>query len=237
MQGRISLKGTRRKVVATIGALVIVAGGTGVAVAATGVGTPQEESTAVIAAAAEDLGVSSAELSGALEQALGERVDAAVAAGRLTAAQGAEQKARIAAGELPLLGLGGGPRGHGHRSFGHFGGMGAAATFLGLTEAELHARLDSDTSLADLAKAEGKTVNGLVDALVAAATKEANAAVTSGMLTDGQRDEILTTLEERVTEHVNRSGFGMHPRVPAGWSPAGDAGVPAPTDAPDLTDA
>jgi len=57
MQGSISLKGTRRKVVATIGALAIVAGGTGVAVAATGVGTPQEESTAVIAAAAEDLGV------------------------------------------------------------------------------------------------------------------------------------------------------------------------------------
>src|SRR5688572_22023888 len=82
--GRISLGGTRKKLAAGIGALVLVAAGTGAAIAATGTGTPQEESKAVIDAAATDLGVSSAELTDALEQALVDRVDAAVAAGRLT---------------------------------------------------------------------------------------------------------------------------------------------------------
>ena len=58
----------------------------------------------MIAAAADDLGVSADGLTDALEAALAARVDAAVAAGRLTEAQGAELKERIAAGEMPLVG-------------------------------------------------------------------------------------------------------------------------------------
>ena len=60
MLGKISLGGTKKKVAAGIGVLVLAVAGTGAAIGATGNGTPQEESKAVIAAAATDLGVSSA---------------------------------------------------------------------------------------------------------------------------------------------------------------------------------
>jgi hypothetical protein len=227
MLGRVSLKKTQRRVVAGVGALVIVVGGAGAALAASGVGTPQEESKAVIDAAAQDLGVSAADLTEALETALAARVDAAVAAGRLTEAQGAELKERIAAGDVPLVGLGGGPRGGGPdrggaAGFGHFGGLEAAADYLGLSEAELRAELDADTSLGEVAEAQGKTVDGLVAAIVAAATVEVNAAATAGRLTDVQRDEILATIEERVTDMVNRAGR-RHDHGGAGLAPPADA--------------
>ena len=121
--------------------LVLAVAGAGAAIGATGTGTPQEESKAVIDAAASDLGMSSANLTAALKKALVARVDAAVAAGNLTAAQATELKARINSGEVPLVGLGGG--GH-HRGgpggIGHGAGIEAAATYLGMTQAELRPR-------------------------------------------------------------------------------------------------
>ncbi len=227
MLGRDSSKRAPRRLLAVATALVIVVGGAGAAVAASGSGSPQEESAAVIAAAADDLGVSATELTDALESALAARVDAAVAAGRLTAAQGAELKQRIAAGEMPLVGLGpgmrdGGP--FGGRVFGHSGGLDAAADYLGLTAVELRAELDADSSLADVAKAEGKSVEGLVNAIVAAATEDLAAAVEAGRLTDAQRDDILATIEERVTEMVNRTGGRHeHPGGPGFAPPEGEA--------------
>ena len=44
---------------------------------------------------------------------------------------------------------------------------------------------------------------------MAAATEDLDAAVEAGRLTDAQRDDIVATLEERVTELVNRTG-GRH---------------------------
>ena len=201
MFGKISLGGTKR-VAAAVGALVLVVVGTGAAIGATGTGTPQEESKAVIDAAATDLGVSSTELTEALEQALVARVEAAVTAGRLTEAQATELKARITSGEVPLIGLGGHRAGPGR--IGHFGELEAAATYLGMTKGELRTALDDgETTLATVAEDNGKTADGLVDAMVAAVTKNVNAAVTAGTLTDAERDGILATLEERITERVN----------------------------------
>ena len=235
MLGRDSKGRAPRRLLAGVTALVIVVGGAGAAVAASGSGSPQEESAAVIAAAADDLGVSATELTDALEAALAARVDAAVAAGRLTAEQGAELKERIAAGEMPLVGLGpGGPRGDGpgFGPIGHFGGLEAAADYLGLTADELRTELDADSSLADVAEAEGKSVAGLVDAIVAAATEDLAAAVEAGRLTDAQRDDIVATLEERVTELVNRTGERhAHPGGPFPGGPA--LGSPAPGFAPE----
>ena len=217
MLGRDSSRRAPRRLLAGVTALVIVVGGAGAAVAATGGGSPQEESAAVIAAAADDLGVSATELTDALEAALAARVDAAVAAGRLTEAQGAELKERIAAGEMPLVGFG--PGHHGGPGFGgHFGGLEAAAEYLGLTQDELRTELDDGSSLADVAQSEGKSVDGLVDALVAAAKEDANAAVTAGRLTDAQRDEILATIEARVADMVNRTG-GRHEHPGPGFAP------------------
>ena len=83
------------------------------------------------------------------------------------------------------------------------GGLDAAATYLGLGEDELHARLETGDTLAEIATAEGKTVDGLVDAMVAAAEKDIAAAVDEGRLTQSQADEITTDLKQHVEGMVN----------------------------------
>lgn len=194
---------------AAVASIAAVAGG-GAAVAATALGSPEEESKAVVDDAAKQLGVTPAQLTAALKQALENRVDAAVAAGRLTQAQADALKAEIEAGNVPLLGFGGGPEVQGHVF-----GLDAAATYLGLTQDELRTALESGKSLAQVAQDEGKSVDGLVAALVAAAKERLDADVAAGRLTDAQRDSIAADLEGRITELVNSTpkmhrGVALH---------------------------
>jgi hypothetical protein len=189
---------------AAVASIAAVAGG-GAAVAATTLDSPEEESKAIVDDAAKQLGVTPAELTAALKQALENRVDAAVAAGRITEAQADAMRAEIEAGNVPLLGFGGGPR----VLHGHGVDLDDVATYLGLTQDELRTALESGKSLAAIAQAEGKSVDGLVDTLVASAKERLDADVAAGRLTDAQRDSILADLEDRITELVN-STPGMH---------------------------
>src|SRR3954447_15847344 len=161
------------KVIAGAVAGLAVAGGGG-AYAATQLGSPQQDNQAVLNDAAKQLGIEPGALSAALKKALENRVDDAVAAGRMSKAQGDELKQRIESGDVPLFGGPGPGSLHVH---GAFGGLDAAATYLGLTEAQLRTQLESGKSLADVAKAHGKTVDGLVQALVDAAKTKLDAAV------------------------------------------------------------
>lgn len=103
---------------------------------------------------------------------------------------------------------GGGPGFGGRRHPGP--ALDVAASYLGMTEEKLRAALDGDASLADVAKDAGKSVDGLVGALVSAQTKELDAAVADGSLTKARRAEIVAKLEQRVTDRVNgvRTAFG-----------------------------
>jgi hypothetical protein len=217
---------------AALGAVVSAAAALG----ASGALSPGEESQAVLNDAAEQLGVEPSELSKALKEALKNRVDAAVEAGRLTEEQAAELKERIDAGDVPLIAFGFGHHGAGHHHV-LFDGFDTAASYLGLTEAELRSRLDDGKTLAEVAKAEDKTVDGLVNAMVAAARQDLNQAVEDGRLTDAQRDEIASSLTERVTELVNRDlpgppgvgGRGPWGPPPAGGSNGGSGSGSAPS--------
>jgi hypothetical protein len=191
---------------AAAGLLLVGAGG---AFASGRLSSPRAESRAVIDDAAKQLGVEPAKLGAALTKALQHRVDAAVADGRLTKAQGDALKARIASGDVPLL-FGGGP----HRGGPGFGagpglrhrrapGLDAAAKYLDLTEAQLRIQLENGKSLAEVAKAQGKTVDGLVAALVSAAQTKLDAAVKAGMLTQTQADRMLSELKERISDFVS----------------------------------
>jgi hypothetical protein len=166
--------------------------------------SPRQESQAVVNDVAKQLGVQPRELTAALKKALLNRVDAAVAAGRLTQEQGDELKARIQAGDVPLLGFGG--PGFGHRGHHHFGHVKAAASYLGMTEANLTAALEDGKTLAQVARDRGRSVDGLVATLVDAATADLAAAVAAGRLTDAQRDDILSGLKARITRLVNGQG-------------------------------
>ena len=178
--------------------------------------SPKEESQAVIDDAAQRLGVEPSELSNALKEALKSRVDAAVDAGQLTEAQGKALKERIDEGETPLLfgGLGRFGPGHAFGHLGHFAKLETAASYLGLSEAELHEQLRDGKTLAEIAKAEGKSVDGLVQALVKDAKTKLDQAVEDGRLTRAQADELAEDLEQRMTDLVNgevpERGFGHH---------------------------
>jgi hypothetical protein len=195
------MKSLKLKLAAGTAALVVVLGG-GAAIAATQA-TPKQESAAIVADAAEELGVTSAELTAALKTALKNRVDAALTAGDITQAQATEMKQRIDAGEVPLVGFPG--RGGHHGGPGHHGfvSFDAAATFLGITEAQLKERVRNGEKLAEIAQAEGKTEAGLVNALVAAAKERLDEEVAEGDITAAQRTQILADLQTRIEEAVD----------------------------------
>jgi hypothetical protein len=196
----------KRKLVAGAVVGLAVAGGGG-ALAAEKLGSPSAESEAVVSDAAKQLGIQPSALSNALKNALEHRVDAAVSDGRLTKEQGDALKKAIESGAVPLFG--GFHRGFGFGlHFGLFGDLDAAASYLGLTDAELRERLESGKTLAQVAKDQGKSVDGLVQALVDAAKKRLDAAVSAGRLTKEHEDSILTELKQRITDFVN----GMRPR-------------------------
>jgi hypothetical protein len=200
-------KSTKRKLVAGGVAAVAVAG-SGAAVAATQFGSPKAESQAIVNDAAKQLGVTPTALSNALKTALKNRVDAAVKSGRITKAEGDRIKARIDAGDFPIFG---GP----HRGM-HFHMVGphldAAASYLGLTRAQLQTQLSQGKTLAQIAKDRDKSVDGLVDALVADEKKELDTAVDAGRLTRAQADELLSGARQRFTDLVN----GKAPRFRGG---------------------
>lgn len=195
------------KVIAGAVAGLAVAGG-GAAYAATQLGSPQQENQAVLNDAAQQLGVKPSALDAALKKALENRVDEAVSSGRLTKAQGDELKQRIEAGDVPLFG---GPGFGLHEKGALFAGLDAAATYLGMTRAELRTQFENGKSLADLAKTHGKSVEGLVQALVDTAKTKLDAAVASGRLTQSQADSILSDLKSHVSDFVNQSPprFGL----------------------------
>jgi hypothetical protein len=196
-------RGLKRKVIAGGVAAAAIAGAGG-AIAADRIGSPKEESQAIVNDAAKQLGVTPSALSAALKKAIENRIDAAVAAGEITKAQGDELKSRIESGDFPLFGF---P----HRGFGHgvfFGKLDAAASYLGITEAQLRSELDGGKTLAQVAKDHGKSVDGLVEALVAQLKQRLDADVAAGRITKTQEDQFLAEAKQRITDFVNGKGPG-----------------------------
>ena len=116
--------------------------------------------------------------------------------------------------------------GFGHH---HFADLDAAASYLGVTEAALKTSLSDGSTLAEIAKEKGKSVDGLKAALVAAAKADLAQAVKDGRLTEAQQTEILADLSDRIDDLVNGE-LGLH----AGHGPRGfdfDGPPPAGDDA------
>ena len=96
----------------------------------------------------------------------------------------------------------------------------AAASYLGTTKAKLQTQLRSGKTLAQIAKATGgKSVSGLITAIVSAETKQIQAAKAAGKLTAAQAKQMLSGLTQRVTDFVNG-------KRPTGPPPGGSGGAP-----------
>jgi hypothetical protein len=220
------IQGTfRNKVImGAVAAAALVGGGSAIAAGQLG---SEDDQQAIIDDAAEELGVEPTVLSDALEHAVAARIDAAVAAGELTQEQADALKERLEAEGVGIFGVG--PPGHFHGGShgGLRGGLDAAADYLGLTEAELHDQLESGQTLAEIATAQGKTADGLEQALLDAAKADLAAAVDAGRLTQAQADEILADLPARIDDVVN----GTFPPGGPGRHGPWDGGPP-PADAP-----
>lgn len=122
------------------------------------------------------------------------------------------------------LGPGDGGRGFG---FGRFfgGGMTAAASYLGLPAAQLQTDLQNGQTLAQIAKATGKSVDGLVAAMTAQVRKALDTAVSQGVLTQAQATRIASRLQARMNDMAN----GLRPKRGFGggeFGPGGGRGAP-----------
>ena len=191
----------RKVVIGAVGAAVMVgAGGTYAASQRSG----ENERQAFLNDAAKRLNVSPKELTDALEGAFSARLDAAVADGRLTKAQADEIKERMKAkGGLPFFG----PRPGFHHGI-KFGGLNAAAKYLGLSEEALFRQLAQGKSLAKVAEDRNKSVDGLKQAIEDGMRDQVAKAVKEKHLTQKQADEMLKALDSRIDDIVNRSGHG-----------------------------
>ena len=97
----------------------------------------------------------------------------------------------------------GGPMGD-HRGGGMRGaGLDSVAGLLGITTDDVRTALQDGQSLADLATANGKTAQDVIDVLVADAKTDLDGHVADGDLTQDEADSRLTEITDRITAMVN----------------------------------
>jgi len=216
------------KVVIATTALALAAFGGG-AYAATQSGTDSRQ--AFLNDVAKRLHVTPAQLQSALNGAFDDQLQAAVKAGKLTQAQANELKQRIQQnGGLPL-GHGPGPGffrggpgvlpgGRGVPPGGRGvppgprlrGTLSAAASYLGLTDAQLASQLGSGKSLAQIAKARGKSTSGLEQAILAPIRSRLDKLVAAKRITSAQEQQMLTAISAHLGALINATpGRFVHP--------------------------
>lgn len=190
-----------KRVLAAASALSLAVGAGGAIAASKG---SSSNGQSFLSRVADHLGISTQKLEDATKAAAIDQVEADLKAGKITKAQADELKARIRQGGAPFLFGGphrfGGPGRLHHAPFGH---LSAAADYLGLTVPALLEKLSSGQSLAEIAKAQDKSVDGLKKAMVADAKARLDKAVENGMLTEAQAKQALSEIEARIDELVN----------------------------------
>ena len=209
---------SRRRLLAGGAAALVVVFGAGAALGASGSGNP---ASSFLGDVAKKLGISESKLTDAIKAAQIDRIDAAQARGDITKEQADALKERVRSGEAPAIlpgfravgplqlgipGLGKG-LGLGHRGFfkgglglGKSESLGAAADYLGMTQAALREALANGKSPADLAKEKGKSVDGLKAVVKKPVKAKVDEAVKDGLLTKEQGDDCLLYTSDAADE-------------------------------------
>lgn len=185
-----------KKTYVAAGASVLAAIAGGTAVAATS-GDKQTES-AIISDAAKQLGVKPDDLRQALTDA--------------EKARGARPGSVLDLGHGGPGGPGGPPNGpHGFGPGGPGDPLLDLAKALGISQTQLRSQLESGKTITEIAKAEGKTLDEVKAALKQQATDRLDADLKAGRITQAQRDEELSELDERLSRLGDAGGFGPPP--------------------------
>jgi lambda repressor-like predicted transcriptional regulator len=199
------MKANRLTITSVVAAGAVLAGG-GAALAHDGKDTTAR-CDARLAKLAEKKGVSVEQLTTDLKAKATAKIDAAEQAGRITAEQAAAKRAAIAQGTgtgCTLVGK----KAKGLRAKAkglRLGMLAGAADYLGLSRAELKAELKQGTTLAELAAAKGKAVDGLKSAMLAKAKDRLAEAVAKGRITAEQSAKRLARLTTLVDKIVAQS--------------------------------
>jgi hypothetical protein len=213
----------RALVAASALSLVVGAGG---AVAASK-GSPSR-GDGFLARVASHLGISTEKLEDATKAAAIDQVNADLKAGRITKAEADALKAQIEKGDVPFFY--GGPK----RFFGPprldeeyehaapflaHDPFSSAADYLGLTVPQLMTKLANGQTMAQIAKAKDKSVDGLKQAIRDGVKKDLDKAVEDGYLTEDQAKEKLDAFESKLDDLVNGTfpGPGEGPRFHFKW--------------------
>ena len=159
---------------------------------------------------AQNLGISSDTLKSALQKTQDQQISDAQSAGKITQQQADALKQKVDSGQVGPFLLNPGVRG-GHPG-GPYGMMGAdantVASTLGITTQQLQSELSSGKALKDVISAHGKTVDDVVNALVAQAKTKLDAQVTAGKLAADQETIDLNNLKTQLTNAINNNSFG-----------------------------
>jgi AraC-like DNA-binding protein len=202
---------SRKALAIGIAALAVIGGG-GAALAASG--DSSSPGGSFFDSVARHLGISSQKLEDATKAAALDQVDAALKEGRITQAEADALKQRIESGDYPpFFGPLFGPRfgpdfnrpGIPPLFFGEK--LSSAAEYLGLTEAELRAKLNEGQTLAQIANARGKSVAGLKDAMLKATKAKLDQLVEDGRLTQTEADEMYDRFQSHIDDLIQHGMF------------------------------
>jgi len=173
--------------------------------------SPKKAEQELLDNAAKRLDVTPQNLRDALSAAQDDQLDEAVKNGDLTQAQADKIKAhRTKLGTVLAPGGGGAllygkhPGGRRLKMLHGFGLVSDLAKALDLSEKELLAKLRDGKSVANIAKAQGKSLDSVRSAIKAAARTRSDKAVEDGALTRKQADAMLEHLDERL-EHLDKA--------------------------------
>jgi len=166
---------------------------------------------------AKRLNVSPKQLTAAIKAAEIDRLNAAVKDGKLTRAQANAIQRAIESKGPPFGGpgpsplapppspLGGPPPFLGPPPVRLASPFAAAAGYLGLSESRLLEDLRSGRSLAQIAKARGRSVSGLERAITTAIKSRLDRAVAAGRLTKSEERQVLSRLSIKLRYLINRT--------------------------------
>jgi AraC-like DNA-binding protein len=193
-----------------------------VAVGGTAIAASSSSSSSFLDDFARHLGVAPSKVQSALQQTEQDQINQLVKEGKLTKQQAQQLEQRLkqhaGGGQLPFGFPMFGHHGFGGHFGGHFGGPGgfgpgpiggqfqAAASYLGVSTSTLMSDLRGGKTLATLATAHGKSVSGLEAAMLAAAEKNLQSAVSQGHLTEAQATKFEGFLRMQIDNFVQH-GF------------------------------
>jgi len=195
----------KRSLVGGAVALAMVGGGA-IAFAQTQTTTPTNQFQSFLDDLAGKLGVQPSALQSAIQQAEVDQVNQAVQNGKLTQSQAQSIEGRINNGNLrPFFGGMHGPRRGGMLMAGR-AGLSQAATYLGITPAQLMTQLQSGQTLAQIADGtSGKSSAGLQAYLLAQLKTRLDAAVSSGKITQAQETTMLNKAQTQIGNLMNKT--------------------------------